>query len=372
MSKRSVDEANQGDSSSRGSGSVSGNGGAKRTRVEIEGIPSSAGDMDMPTEDSRDSGAVNEEELLEKELDGVEPSDDLDEAALAEIEAEVEAEANNEAREGDSAPDPALASDPDPDPDPAPASASAPAPASASSADEKDEKPRAAVPSGWASASTSAAKAAASSTSWLSNTTSTSHFASFGSSPAATFGGISSASASKSVFGTSTSGDAEASMFAGSDVAVFEEKVEKAKVDTVTLTGEEDEDTIFQCRAKLYVLIEEQGKEAAWREQGTGQIKINVPQKQKKIKADGDDGSSAPTGPRLVMRREGVYKLILNALVWGKMPREDVGERMVRFSVRADEGADDKAFTVYLAKFARKDDRNEFSEELKGVCESEL
>lgn len=41
---------------------------------------------------------------------------------------------------------------------------------------------------------------------------------------------------------------------------------------TVVSTGEEEEDTIFQVRGKLYGLSEQN----AWKERGTGLLKLNV------------------------------------------------------------------------------------------------
>ena len=37
-------------------------------------------------------------------------------------------------------------------------------------------------------------------------------------------------------------------------------------------TGEEEDDTVFQVRGKLYAL----SSENAWRERGTGQLRLNV------------------------------------------------------------------------------------------------
>jgi len=60
-------------------------------------------------------------------------------------------------------------------------------------------------------------------------------------------------------------------------------------------TGEEDDLTVFQTRAKLYT----QDESFAYKERGTGLLKLNV------RRSDGE-------GARIVMRAEGVLRLLLN------------------------------------------------------------
>ncbi|KAG9126140.1 hypothetical protein FRC07_004747 [Ceratobasidium sp. 392] len=92
------------------------------------------------------------------------------------------------------------------------------------------------------------------------------------------------------------------------DTVGFED-ILKAKGDEVTIhaaekldiqeiehnTGEEDDLTIFQTRAKLYT----QDETFAYKERGTGLLKVNVRR---------NDGE----GARIVMRAEGVLRLLLN------------------------------------------------------------
>ncbi|GJE93876.1 hypothetical protein PsYK624_100410 [Phanerochaete sordida] len=81
-------------------------------------------------------------------------------------------------------------------------------------------------------------------------------------------------------------------------------------------TGEEDEDTIYQVRAKLFALSGNQ-----WKERGTGTLKLNVRK---------EDGS----GARLLMRKEAVYTVLLNATLFKGMKcflAQD--PRYIRFSV---------------------------------------
>jgi len=102
------------------------------------------------------------------------------------------------------------------------------------------------------------------------------------------------------------------------DVGVLAEK--DAKADSYTeqqvVTGEEDDQTIFQVRGKLYYLSDEN----TWSERGTGLLKLNVRQ---------SDGA----GARLVMRKEAVFSLLLNISLFKGMrctPAQD--PRYVRFS----------------------------------------
>ncbi|PWN37908.1 uncharacterized protein FA14DRAFT_20671 [Meira miltonrushii] len=63
-------------------------------------------------------------------------------------------------------------------------------------------------------------------------------------------------------------------------------------------TGEEDEFAVASVRAKLFTMAEDQ----SWKERGTGTVRCNVP----KVEGGGMGGA------RLVMRSEGVLRLILN------------------------------------------------------------
>ncbi|CAE6418493.1 unnamed protein product [Rhizoctonia solani] len=64
-------------------------------------------------------------------------------------------------------------------------------------------------------------------------------------------------------------------------------------------TGEEEDFTVFQTRAKLYT----QDEQFAYKERGTGLLKINV------RRSDGE-------GARIVMRAEGVLRLLLNMALY--------------------------------------------------------
>ncbi|KAF8806886.1 hypothetical protein BYT27DRAFT_6612337 [Phlegmacium glaucopus] len=78
-----------------------------------------------------------------------------------------------------------------------------------------------------------------------------------------------------------------------------EPKVQLSEQDV--MTGEEDEDTIYSVRGKLFCLDDN-----SWKEKGTGLLKLNVKR---------EDG----TGARLVMRKDAVYTVILNITLFGGM-----------------------------------------------------
>jgi len=77
----------------------------------------------------------------------------------------------------------------------------------------------------------------------------------------------------------------------------------KLKMQEIELhTGEEDEDTVHQVRAKLYLL----DRSGGYKERGVGALKLNV------RKQNGG-------APRLVMRADGIHRLILNAALFPGM-----------------------------------------------------
>ncbi|KAK6383829.1 hypothetical protein LTS17_003121 [Exophiala oligosperma] len=94
-------------------------------------------------------------------------------------------------------------------------------------------------------------------------------------------------------------------------------------------TGEEEEDTIFTCRAKLYHFEKE------WKERGVGVFKINIRYERKALgdtsedeKNEGekdveagekDDFSTVERKARIIMRTDGVHRLVLNTPVFKDM-----------------------------------------------------
>ncbi|KAG0200579.1 hypothetical protein BGX28_006403 [Mortierella sp. GBA30] len=80
-------------------------------------------------------------------------------------------------------------------------------------------------------------------------------------------------------------------------------------------TGEEDEMNIYQTKGKLYADTE---KTHAWKERGKGTFKVNVSRKDTKL-------------ARLVMRTDGVLRLILNVAIFPDMNMVITGDKYVRF-----------------------------------------
>ncbi|EPQ31414.1 uncharacterized protein PFL1_00749 [Pseudozyma flocculosa PF-1] len=80
------------------------------------------------------------------------------------------------------------------------------------------------------------------------------------------------------------------------------------------ITGEEDEQSVHSVRAKLYTMADDQ----SWKERGTGTIRVNVPKSR--------DGKHSA---RLVMRADGILRLILNVSLFPGMKCE-LQEKFVR------------------------------------------
>ncbi|KAH9832541.1 uncharacterized protein C8Q71DRAFT_776937 [Rhodofomes roseus] len=131
-----------------------------------------------------------------------------------------------------------------------------------------------------------------------------------------------------SVFDAGTKDDAEEE--SGNGAVSFSERLRSHKddedseeSDRVKLTeqevhtGEEDEETMYQVRGKLYAL----SAQNQWKERGTGMLKLNVRR---------EDG----TGARLIMRKEAVYTVLLNATLFKGMKCFIAQDpRYIRFSV---------------------------------------
>ena len=81
-------------------------------------------------------------------------------------------------------------------------------------------------------------------------------------------------------------------------------------------TGEQDEDTIFSNRGKLYRFVDKK-----WAERGTGLFKLNV--KRHDAASNVADGE-VTTQPRFIMRTQAIHKVILNASVFKEMKITDL------------------------------------------------
>ncbi|CAO1627913.1 unnamed protein product [Parajaminaea phylloscopi] len=91
-------------------------------------------------------------------------------------------------------------------------------------------------------------------------------------------------------------------------------------------TGEEHERTVHSVRAKLYTMSQQGTKDGSWKERGTGTLRVNVP----------SDYRLRGSGARLVMRAEGVLRLILNVALFSGMSVESAQDKFIRFVAMED------------------------------------
>ncbi|KAF9108570.1 hypothetical protein BGX29_010176 [Mortierella sp. GBA35] len=94
-------------------------------------------------------------------------------------------------------------------------------------------------------------------------------------------------------------------------------------------TGEENEMTIYQTKGKLYADAE---KTHSWKERGKGTFKVNVGRNDTKL-------------ARLVMRTDGVLRVILNTSIFPEMNVTISGDKYVRFM-----GVEDGKLMPFLLK----------------------
>lgn len=122
---------------------------------------------------------------------------------------------------------------------------------------------------------------------------------------------------------------------------------------TTVETGEEGEETRFSTRAKLY-FFDSAGK--AWRERGIGMLKLNisssapdedshpdeeVDQEEKADETSQDEGAPPKRLARLLMRSEGVYRVVLNVPIFKGMKAGDQNgnvpsDRCIKFTAFED------------------------------------
>jgi Ran-binding protein 3 len=105
-------------------------------------------------------------------------------------------------------------------------------------------------------------------------------------------------------------------------------------------TGEEDEETIFTARGKLY-FFDKSTNTGSWKERGTGVVKLNTPSPNPFtspiLAAEGHDSDDEPAEPvekraRLVMRNDGVYRVILNTSIIKDMSFVEKGGKQILFT----------------------------------------
>ncbi|GAM21882.1 hypothetical protein SAMD00019534_050570 [Acytostelium subglobosum LB1] len=126
----------------------------------------------------------------------------------------------------------------------------------------------------------------------------TSTFTSFGQAPATnTTTSPTTSTTTQSEESTSTTNDSEANAPDHEPNVEFAPKLNLNKVEVKT--NEEDEDVVFEMRAKLFRFVTD--PQPQWNERGTGQVKLLKHKENGKI--------------RIIMRREKVFKVCLNHYV---------------------------------------------------------
>ncbi|KAJ3094114.1 hypothetical protein HK100_006274, partial [Physocladia obscura] len=137
----------------------------------------------------------------------------------------------------------------------------------------------------------------------------------------------------------------------GEENAETEVPIEK-KVDIPVIevkTGEEDESNVFHLRCKLFRMDDTNN----WKERGVGNLKLNC------------DETTATA--RLVMRAEGVLRLILNVRVIPGMPCQIVQEKYVQFACPEDVG---DRFARFLVKTANANAAVKLLEHIRAFSET--
>lgn len=82
-------------------------------------------------------------------------------------------------------------------------------------------------------------------------------------------------------------------------------------INIVVETGEELEESTFSCRAKLYAL-DLTSADKSWKERGVGTLHVNTFKKSKDPSDDDNAEKAAKTTSRLVMRSDGLLRVVLN------------------------------------------------------------
>merc|ERR1739838_307624 len=116
-------------------------------------------------------------------------------------------------------------------------------------------------------------------------------------------------------------------------------KVEFGEVELIT--GEEEENNVFQMSAKLYMFDKDT---STWIERGRGQLRLN------------DLRTQAESGPtvtsRIIMRTAGSLRVILNSKIFPEMTLEKPTEKNIRLT--AMDGLD-QGMKVFLVSGSTKD-----------------
>ncbi|KAG0286872.1 hypothetical protein BGZ96_009097 [Linnemannia gamsii] len=116
-------------------------------------------------------------------------------------------------------------------------------------------------------------------------------------------------------------------------------------------TGEENEMTIFQTKGKLYADAE---KSHTWKERGKGTFKINVGRRDTKV-------------ARLVMRTDGVLRLILNISIFPEMNVTITGDKYICFT-----GVEEGAPLSFLLKVKDAETAEEVVQNINRAAERQV
>jgi hypothetical protein len=130
--------------------------------------------------------------------------------------------------------------------------------------------------------------------------------------------------------------------------------------------GEAGEATIASVRAKMY-FVDNDDKDAGWKERGSGILKVNVPASCIEFDdsgmpisgtfdasgLDNDDGSGAFCGARLILRQDQTHRLLLNTeLLPGMTFQEKASLKAVNVMFTAfgtnEDGETPRAFSVNM------------------------
>lgn len=84
-------------------------------------------------------------------------------------------------------------------------------------------------------------------------------------------------------------------------------------------TGEEEEKTYFSCKAKLFHFTNKE-----WKERGVGTFKVNVKEPSGSANHDDDSDDTKKKSARMIMRADGVLRVMLNSPIFKGMPVGDV------------------------------------------------
>ncbi|KAG0187545.1 hypothetical protein DFQ28_006134, partial [Apophysomyces sp. BC1034] len=122
-------------------------------------------------------------------------------------------------------------------------------------------------------------------------------------------------------------------------------------------TGEENETTIYQTKAKLLVLDTATGN---WKERGSGTMRINT--------AENAEKRSVLT--RLVMRADSVFRVILNVQIFAGMQVFIMQEKFVRFAGFETEIKEDGETEQKLVNYALRVSNAAAAEELRNQIAS--